>query len=198
MIARLTGILAEVGAGSAVVDVGGVWYLVHLSQLTQASLPARGERVGLRIYTHVREDALDLFGFATEEEESVFRALLGVKGVGPRAAQNILSGIEARELAQAVAAGDVVRLTKVPGIGKKTAERLVVELKDKLLELARAGGGPRAVPRELDALEQLRAALVSLGYRPPQAESAVESLRDEVEGKALDELLSEALKRLRG
>ena len=198
MIARLTGILAEVGAGSAVVDAGGVGYLVHLSQLTQASLPARGEKVALRIYTHVREDALDLFGFASEEEEAVFRALIEVKGVGPRAAQNILSGIEARELAQAVAAGDVARLTKVPGIGKKTAERLVVELKDKLVALAKASGGPRVVAHEADALEQLRAALVNLGYRPPQAEGAVESLRDEAEGKALDELLREALKRLRG
>jgi Holliday junction DNA helicase RuvA len=198
VIARLAGILAEVGAGSAIVDVGGVGYLVHLSQLTQASLPARGERVALRIYTHVREDALDLFGFASEEEEAVFRALLEVKGVGPRAAQNILSGIEARELAQAVAGGDVVRLTKVPGIGKKTAERLVVELKDKLLTLAKASGGPRAAVPEADALEQLRTALVNLGYRPPQAEGAVESLRDEAEGRPLDELLREALKRLRG
>ena len=198
MIARLTGTLAEVGAGFAIVDVGGVGYVVHLSQLTQASLPARGEKVALRTYTHVREDALDLFGFASEEEESVFRALIEVKGVGPRAAQNILSGIEARELAQAVAGGDVARLTKVPGIGKKTAERLVVELKDKLVALATAGGGRRAVAQEADALEQLRAALVHLGYRPPQAEGAVEALRDEAEGKALDELLREALKRLRG
>ncbi|HYD43343.1 MAG TPA: Holliday junction branch migration protein RuvA [Anaeromyxobacter sp.] len=198
MIARLAGILAEVGAGFAVVDVGGVGYLVHLSQLTQASLPARGEKVALRIFTHVREDALDLFGFASEEEEAVFRALIEVKGVGPRAAQNILSGIEARELAQAVAGGDVVRLTKVPGIGKKTAERLVVELKDKLVALAKASGGPRAAVQEADALEQLRAALVNLGYRPPQAEGAVESLRDEADGKPLDELLREALKRLRG
>ena len=198
MIARLAGILSEVGAGFAVVDVGGVGYLVHLSQLTQASLPARGEKVALRIFTHVREDALDLFGFAAEEEEAVFRALLGVKGVGPRAAQNILSGIEARELAQAVAAGDVVRLTKVPGIGKKTAERLVVELRDKLVTLARAGGGGRPAAAEAEPLEQLRAALVNLGYRPPQAEGAVESLRDAADGKPLDELLREALKRLRG
>ena len=198
MIARLHGIVAEVGAGFAVLDVGGVGYLVHLSQLTQSSLPARGEKVALRIYTHVREDALDLFGFASEEEEAVFRALIHVKGVGPRAAQNILSGIEARELAQAVAAGDVVRLTKVPGIGKKTAERLVVELRDKLEALARAGGNAAKPVPEADALEQLRAALVNLGYRPPQAEGAVESLREEADGRPLDELLREALKRLRG
>ncbi len=197
MIARLTGKLAEKGEAEAVLDVGGVGYLVHLSRLTLAALPARGEPVALRIHTHVREDALDLYGFATEEEEAVFRSLIEVKGVGPRAAVNILSGIEARELAQAVAGGDVVRLTKVPGLGKKTAERLVVELKDKLVALARAGGKDAAFP-EADALEQLRTALVNLGYRPPQAEGAVESLRDGAEGKGLDELLREALKRLRG
>lgn len=197
MIARLTGKVAETGDGVAVLDVGGVGYLVHLSRLSLASLPARGELVSLRIITHVREDALDLFGFATEEEEAVFRALIDVKGVGPRAAQNILSGIEARELAQAVAAGDVVRLTKVPGVGKKTAERLVVELKDRLVTLARASGPARAGPGA-DALEQLRAALVNLGYRPPQADGAVDALREASEGKRLDELLREALKLLRG
>jgi Holliday junction DNA helicase RuvA len=188
--------LAEVGAAHAVVDVGGVGYLVHLSQLTHASLPARGERVTLRIFTQVREDALDLYGFATEEEEAVFRALIHVKGVGPRAALNILSGIEARELAQAVAAEDVARLTKVPGVGKKTAERLVLELKDKLMTLAK--GAAPGVAQNAEPLDQLRAALVNLGYRPPQAEGAVESLRDEAGAMALDELLREALKRLRG
>ncbi len=197
MIARLSGKLAEIGDASAVVDVGGVGYLVHLSRLSLASLPARGEPVALRVYTHVREDALDLFGFGTEEEEAVFRALIEVKGVGPRAAQNILSGIEARELAQAVAGGDVARLTKVPGVGKKTAERLVLELRDRLVTLARASGPARARPGA-DALEQLRTALVNLGDRAPQAEGAVDALRDAAEGKKLDDLLREALKLLRG
>jgi holliday junction DNA helicase RuvA len=197
VIARLSGKLAEVGDGFAVLDVGGVGYLVHLSRLSLAGLPARGEAVSLRILTHVREDALDLFGFASEEEEAVFRALIQVKGVGPRAAQNILSGIEARELAQAVASGDVVRLTKVPGVGKKTAERLVVELKDRLATLARASGPARTAPGA-DALEQLRTALLNLGYRPPQADGAVEALREAAQGRRLDDLLREALKLLRG
>jgi holliday junction DNA helicase RuvA len=197
VIARLSGKVAETGDAFAILDVGGVGYLVHLSRLSLASLPARGEGATLRIFTHVREDALDLFGFATEEEEAVFRALIDVKGVGPRAAQNILSGIEARELAQAVAGADVARLTKVPGVGKKTAERLVVELKDRLMTLARASGPARAGPGA-DALEQLRTALVNLGYRPPQADGAVDKLRDASEGKKLDELLREALKLLRG
>jgi Holliday junction DNA helicase RuvA len=197
VIARLAGKLLEVGEAGIILDVGGVGYRVHLSRLSLVTLPARGEAVALRVYTHVREDALDLYGFATEDEEAVFRALIEVKGVGPRAAQNILSGIEARELAQAVAQGDVARLTKVPGIGKKTAERLVVELKDRLLALARASGPARAGPGA-DVLEQLRTALQNLGYRPPQAEAATESLREGAAGKPLDELLRDALKLLRG
>ena len=197
MIARLTGKVAEKGEAHAVVDVGGVGYLVHLSRLSLATLPPRDDAVALRIYTLVREDALDLYGFATEEGEAVFRALILVKGVGPRAALNILSGIEARELAQAVAQGDVARLTKVPGIGKKTAERLVVELKDRLLTLARAAGPSRPAP-DAEPLEQLRTALQNLGYRPQQAEGVVEALREEAEARPLDELLREALKLLRG
>jgi Holliday junction DNA helicase RuvA len=197
VIARLTGVVDEKQEATAVVDVNGVGYLVHLSAASLAALPSRGERATLRIHTHVREDALDLYGFATAEEEEVFRALVGVKGVGPRAAQNILSGIEPRELAQAVAHGDVARLTRVPGVGKKTAERLVVELKEKLLALARAAGPAKATPGG-GILEQLAQALVGLGYKPAQAEEAAQALRDEVEGRSLDDLLREALKRMRG
>jgi Holliday junction DNA helicase RuvA len=197
VIARLTGILQDKALDRAVLDVGGVGYLVHLSAATSAALPRDGERVTVRVYTHVREDALDLFAFATEDEEAVFRALIEVKGVGPRAAQNILSGIEARELARAVADGDVARLTKVPGVGKKTAERLVVELKEKLAVLARAAGPARAAAGA-GVLDHLRTALVNLGYKAPQADSAADALRDGAEGKALDELLREALKLLRG
>ena len=197
MIARLAGKVAEKGADHVVLDVGGVGYLVHLSAVTLSSLPPQGGDVALRTFTNVRQDAIELFGFATEDEEAVFRALIDVKGVGPRAAQNILSGIDARELAQAVAGGDVARLTKVPGIGKKTAERLVVELKEKLALLARAAGPGKARPGA-GVLEQLRQALVNLGYKPPQADAAADALRDEAEGKRLDELLRDALKRLRG
>jgi Holliday junction DNA helicase RuvA len=197
VIARLTGLLAERGEDSAVVDVHGVGYLVHLSAASLLALPARGEPVSLRTITHVREDALDLYGFATEEEEGVFRALIEVKGVGPRAAQKILSGIPPRDLAQAVAGGDVARLTRVPGVGKKTAERLVVELKEKLLALARAAG-PVTVRQAGSLLDQLAAALVNLGYKPVQAEQVAERLRGQAEGKPLDELLREALKSIRG
>ncbi|HEX9400409.1 MAG TPA: Holliday junction branch migration protein RuvA [Anaeromyxobacter sp.] len=197
MIARLSGTVAEKGADHAILDVAGVGYLVHLSAVTLARLPPQGNPTTLRTFTNVRQDAIELFGFATEDEESVFRALIDVKGVGPRAAQNILSGIDAKDLAAAVAQGDHARLTKVPGIGKKTAERLVVELREKLAVLARAAG-PAKAARDGDALEQLRQALVNLGYKAPQADGAVDRLRDDAEGKRLDDLLRDALKLLRG
>jgi Holliday junction DNA helicase RuvA len=197
VIARIAGTLLEKGEDFAVVDVHGVGYLLHLSAATLLALPPRGEAVALRTITQVREDALDLYGFLTAEEEGVFRALIEVKGVGPRAAQKILSGIPPRDLAQAVAHGDVARLTKVPGVGKKTAERLMVELKDKLLALAQAAG-PAPVRAAGGLLDQLAAALVNLGYKPAQAEQVAERLREEAEGKGLDELLREALKTIRG
>src|SRR5512141_1832500 len=162
MIARLTGVVVEKGEDHAILDVNGVGYRVQLSAVSLATLPPAGERASLRTYTHVREDALQLFGFASEEEESVFHELISVKNVGPRAAQNILSGIEARELARAVATGDVGRLTKVPGVGKKTAERLVLELREKLVALARAAA-PRAAAAE-GPMAQVEQALLGLGF----------------------------------
>jgi Holliday junction DNA helicase RuvA len=197
MIARLSGTVAEKGPDHAIVDVNGVGYRVQLSAVAVAALPPPGERAALRCYTHVREDALQLFGFVSEEEESVFHELMGVKNVGPRAAQNILSGIDARELARAVADGDVARLTKVPGVGKKTAERLVVELKEKLASLARAAAPRAARERGGGPLDQLQAALLGLGFKPAQAEAAVEALRERGEEKALDALLRDALQLLR-
>jgi Holliday junction DNA helicase RuvA len=196
LIAHVDGTVVEKREGSVVLDVNGVGYLLHVSAPCLAALPP-GERVRLRTYMHVREDALDLFGFATEEEEAVFRELIGVKNVGPRAAQNILSGIEPRDLAAAVASGDVARLTKVPGVGKKTAERLVVELRDKLAALALAAS-PRAARARGGIAEQLEQALVGLGYRPQQAAQAAEAISGRAEGRTLDDLLREALKRLRG
>ncbi len=197
MIARLSGTVSEKGADHAILDVGGVGYLVHLSAVTLAQLPPHGHAATLRTFTNVRQDAIELYGFASEDEESVFRALIDVKGVGPRAAQNILSGIQAKDLAAAIAQGDVGRLTKVPGIGKKTAERLVVELREKLALLVRAAGPAKAAPGA-GALEQLRTALVNLGYKTPQADAAVDALRAEADGKKVDELVRDALKLLRG
>lgn len=195
MISRLTGVVAEKGADHVVLDVNGVGYRVQLSAVSLSALPASGERASVRTHTHVREDALQLYGFASEEEESVFLELIAVKNVGPKAALNILSGIEARELARAVADGDVARLTKVPGVGKKTAERLVVELREKLVALARAAA-PKAAPAG-GALEQLEQALLGLGFKPAQAGAAVDAVREDAAGKSVDDLLREALRLLR-
>jgi Holliday junction DNA helicase RuvA len=195
VIARLGGIVVEKGEDHAIVDVNGVGYRVQLSRTSLAALPPPGGKATLRCHTHVREDALQLFGFASEEEESVFHELIGVKNVGPRAAQNILSGIAPRDLARAVAEGDVGRLTQVPGVGKKTAERLVVELKERLASLARAAA-PRG-PAATGPLDQLQQALLGLGFKPAQAEGAVEKLRASAAGKAIDELLRDALALLR-
>ncbi|BDG08412.1 Holliday junction branch migration protein RuvA [Anaeromyxobacter paludicola] len=199
MIAQLTGTVLEKGDGFAVVDVNGVGYRVFLSDLALQALAPRGERATVRTFTHVSQDAIHLIGFAGEDEERVFHALVEVKGVGPRAALKILSGIAPRDLALAVSRGEVAKLTKVPGVGKKTAERLVVELKDKLQPLARAEAPGR--PEKAaggGAIEQLSQALLGLGYRPQQAEQAADALRDRAEGRPLDELLREALKLLRG
>lgn len=195
MIARLTGVVAEKRDDCAVLDVGGVGYRVFLSAGSLAALPPLGERSVLRIHTVVREDAIHLYGFVDDEEESVFRALLGVSQIGPKAALNILSGIGPRELALAVAQGDLARLTKAPGVGKKTAERLIVELKEKLASLAR-GAAPKRAGLAAN-LEQLEQALIGLGFKPQQAASAVEALRERAEGRSAEELLREALKMMR-
>ena len=193
MIARLSGTLVEKGADSAVVDVNGVGYLVHLSLQSQARLPAVGQRVALRTYTHVREDALQLFGFAAAEEEQLFHLLIDVSGVGPRLASTILSGMPATELAKAIVGSEVARLTRIQGVGKKTAERLVVELKDKLVKL----GLTARAPAEIAAGEggALLSALLNLGYKPAAAERAAESARKALgEGAPLEELVKEALR----
>jgi Holliday junction DNA helicase RuvA len=194
VIARLAGTIAEKLEDGAIVDVNGVGYRVFLSTPSLAAV-TQGERAALRVHTHVREDALTLFGFATAEEEAVFHELIGVSQVGPKAALNILSGIGARDLALAVAQGDVARLTKIPGVGKKTAERLVVELKEKLAAVARSAAPRRAALP--GALEQVEQALLGLGFRPPQAQAAVEALREDAAGKTVEALLKEALKRMR-
>jgi Holliday junction DNA helicase RuvA len=199
MIAHLRGRLLSKHPNQVIVEAAGVGYDVTITIPTFSDLPSAGTEVRLRIHTHVREDALQLYGFATEEEEAVFHELIGVKNVGPRAAQNILSGIEARELARAIADGDVARLTEVSGVGKKTAERLVVELKDRLVTLARAAA-PAAgkAGRGAGPLDQLEQALVGLGYKPAQAQAAAETLRQRGGEATLDELLRQALKLLRG
>ena len=198
MIAQLRGVVVEKNLSDAVVDVNGVGYRVHFSLLTLARLPEEGQPVRVRVRTVVREDALDLFGFLSRAEEEMFQLLTSVSNVGPRLAMTVLSGMEVRELNDAIGHGDVARLTKVHGIGKKTAERLVVELREKvkLVQLYAEADGTSAPA--LDVRGDLVSALVTLGYTAAQAEKAADVASQRAGTDAPFELLfREALKGLR-
>lgn len=199
MIARLSGTLLEKRSDSALLDVQGVGYLVHLSIQSLGQLPAEGARAQVRCYTHVREDALQLFGFATAEEEELFHLLISVSGVGPKLAVNILSGMPARELATAIRDGELARLTKISGVGKKTAERLVMELKDRIRQSGLTAVHSSQPPRAAGADEALLSALVNLGYRPATAERTADAVRRALGASApLEERLREALRLMAG
>jgi Holliday junction DNA helicase RuvA len=197
LIAQLTGRILRKAPQEAVVEVGGVGYRVHIPLSTFYRLGEDGSEVRLLIHTHVREDTLALFGFLTASEQALFERLISVAGVGPRLALNILSGIEAPELLAALRGSDVVRLTRIPGVGRKTAERLVVELKDKVTGLGpAASSAPAASP--VPARDDLVSALVHLGYSRPEAERGVErALREDGAGR-FEDLLRRALQLLSG
>jgi Holliday junction DNA helicase RuvA len=196
VIAQLRGRLLTLTPELAVVDVQGVGYAVHLPLSTYYELqrlPAHTE-VSLHVHTHVREDALALYGFWSERERALFERLITVSGVGPRLARAILSGLPPEELLRALAAGDVARLTRIPGVGKKTAERLVLELREKAAELA-AAPATAVAPAQPDD-EDLLVALVNLGYRRGDAERALADVRRAAPSATVPELLRLALKRL--
>ena len=173
MIGRLVGQLAGKAPPQVLVDVGGVGYEVDVPMSTYFNLPAIGERVSLLTHFVVREDAQVLFGFLTAPERDAFRLLVRISGVGPRTALSVLSGLSVAELAQAVAAQDSARLVKVPGIGKKTAERLMLELKGKL---GPALSLPTSAAALTDAGSDIVQALVALGYNEREAQAALKSL----------------------
>ncbi len=198
MIAQLRGVVVEKNLADAVVDVNGVGYRVHFSLLTLARLPEEGQPVRIRIRTVVREDALDLFGFLGRAEEEMFQLLTSVSNVGPRLAMTVLSGMEVSELTNAIGRGDIARLTKVHGIGKKTAERLVVELREKVKLVQLEAEAEGAAAPGLDVRGDLVSALVNLGYRAAQAEKAADVASQRAGTDAPFELLfREALKGLR-
>ena len=198
MIASLEGVVREKNLAEAVIDVNGVGYRVHLSQLALSRLPDEGKPASLRIRTVVREDALDLFGFLTRAEEDMFLLLTSVSHVGPKVAMAVLSGLEVPELAQAIGRGEVGRLTRIHGVGKKTAERLVLELKEKVRAVAlepRAAAGRGAPP---GVRGDLVSALLNLGYKQAQAERAADAAAEKLGAdSALELLFREALKGLR-
>ncbi len=188
MIGRLSGILVEKNPPQILLDVQGVAYEVDVPMSTFYNLPATGERLALFTHLVVREDAHLLFGFGTEQERRVFRQLVKISGIGARTALSVLSGLSVAELAQAVTMQDSGRLTKIPGIGKKTAERLLLELKDKLgVDVTSAVGVHRAPPASSDVLN----ALLSLGYSDREAVAAVKTLP---EGVAVSDGIRQALK----
>ncbi|MDR0457443.1 MAG: Holliday junction branch migration protein RuvA [Burkholderiaceae bacterium] len=193
MIGRLSGLLAEKNPPAILVDCQGVGYDVLVPMSTFYALPAPGERVTLLTHFVVREDAQTLYGFATQAERAAFRELLRVSGVGPRTALAVLSGMSVTELAQAVAAQQPVRLVKVPGIGKKTAERLLLELKGKLgADLGAAAGGSAAMPAD-GAQTDILQALLALGYSDKEAAAALKALPS---GVAVSDGIRLALKAL--
>lgn len=194
MIAYLRGVLFEKNVDSVIVDVHGVGYKCTVSKNTLADLPAEGSSVELRVHTHQREDALTLFGFSTTDEEELFHHLTTVSGIGPKLAMNILSGMQPRELAISITQSEIARLTKISGVGKKTAERLVVELKDRLKVsgplLPRASNAPSGVR------EQLVSALVNLQYKPADAERAASVALEEHPDATIEQLVPMALQKL--
>lgn len=194
MIALLRGTLVEKRPGQLIVEAGGVGYDVHIPLSTFAAVGALRAEVTLLIYTHVREDQLALYGFLTAREKHLFELLISVSGVGPSLALRVLSGMSVDEIIPAVRRGDVASLTRINGVGRKTAERVIVELKDKLAAAETAVAEPRVARSQLE--EDLHSALVNLGYDRREAEQAIEKLGREGLPAGFDAALRAALQHL--
>jgi Holliday junction DNA helicase RuvA len=195
VIAQISGTLAQKVPGEIIVDVGGVGYQVLIPLNVFYQLPEIGAPVSLQIHTHVREDALQLFGFNDRAEKQIFLLLISVSGIGPKLAVNILSGIPAEELARALREADQLRLVAIPGVGRKLAERMIVELKDKLATLSTAG--TESAKPEIGSQVMLDAvsALVNLGYKRPEAEKTVREVLKNGD-RSLENVLKDTLRRL--
>ena len=199
MIAHLNGTLLEKSTQSVIIDNGGIGYEVFVPLSTFYALPNKDERVSLRIYTHVREDALVLFGFKTPLEKEIFLMLISVSGIGPKLAINILSGIGPDDLLEAMARGDALRLQAIPGVGRKMSERIALELRDKAL---RVRGDSETPPAKIVTGEDRRvfddalSALLNLGYPSKSAKHAAEKALSLVKDMSLENLIKEALRLL--
>lgn len=197
MIAHVNGKLTRKSAESVVLDVNGVGYEVFIPLSTYYKLPEPGEAVFLYVHTHLREDAICLYGFLTLEEKEMFGLLISVSGIGPRLARNILSGINVADLAASIAEGNKARLSTIPGIGAKSAERLILELKDKMKEILLKAGpvGITATEAKDTKTSDVVSALNNLGYKSSQAEEAVRKAKEHLSPPYdFEELLKEALK----
>jgi holliday junction DNA helicase RuvA len=196
MIALLTGKIAFKAPDYIILDVNGVGYRVQIPFSTYYTLPAEGSAVSLQIHTSVKEDAINLYGFRTQQEKELFQLLIGVSGVGPKLANSILSNSEPAELADYLLRGDLVRLSGIPGIGKKTAERLVLELKEKIKKM---GIAPSAspdvaqVPAKQEIRDDVLSALINLGYKESVVQKALNDIRI-AEDATVESILKQALK----
>jgi Holliday junction DNA helicase RuvA len=199
MIAHLRGILLEKHPNSVVVDVGGVGYEATIPVSAYSSLPATGTEVQLHVHTHVREDALLLYGFVSVADKFLFEKLITVSGVGPKLAITALGGLTAPDLAAAIRAGSIEQLVRVPGVGKKTAERLVLELRDKLELIPGAARADAGAPKSAFSTveEDVISALANFGASRPAAEAAVAKARSTSEPNDFDRLFRRALKLVR-
>ncbi len=193
MIAHLRGRLLNKQPNQAIIEAGGVGYDLTISIPTFTELPNAGGEVALHVHTHVREDALALFGFLRAEEKKLFEKLIDVSGIGPKLAITILSGMSTEFMVAAIRGNDIAQLTKIPGIGKKTAERMVLELRDKLDAFGAVPAAAKTTPVEEDVLS----ALVNLGYQRASAEKAVGKAAEGGGTKAFEQLFREAMALLR-
>jgi Holliday junction DNA helicase RuvA len=196
VIAHLRGRILEKRPNRLVVEAGGIGYDVAVPLSTFYGLGEPGQDIALRIHTHVREDALALYGFATRLEQDLFERLIGISGIGPKLGIAVLSGIEPPQLVRAIGTGDVARLTSIPGVGKKTAERIVLELKDRLPTAAPATAQDGAVIEEPVLRDDLLSALINLGYHRPLAEKAVDAAIRTVPGGDFERTLKQSLREL--
>ncbi|HZH30285.1 MAG TPA: Holliday junction branch migration protein RuvA [Pyrinomonadaceae bacterium] len=205
MIAHLSGTLLAKQATSVILDVGGVGYEVTIPVSIFYDMEELGAQISLRIYTHVREEALQLFGFKTARERELFQMLISVSGIGPKSAIAMLSGMNADEIIGAIRSNNLARLTSIPGLGKKTAERLVIELRDKMTtlshpaleeQLAARDGGGGVAPSEDTLREDTLSALTNLGYKRDAAEKVVNQAMHEGGDLSVELLLRRSLKSL--
>jgi holliday junction DNA helicase RuvA len=197
MIALLTGTVAQKNPDTVIVDVNGVGYRVQIPFSTYFELPDKGAPCSLHIHTHVKEDAIHLFGFRSFQEKQCFQLLLSVSGVGPKLARDILSNIQPPDLVAALAQGNLGRLSAIPGIGKKTAERLVLELKDKIrkLDIDQPATTVAVVPGAAELLDDVASALVNLGYKEAQVRKVLDEI-GAIGETPMETVLKQALKQL--
>jgi Holliday junction DNA helicase RuvA len=197
MIAFLRGRVLDKHPNRIVIDVNGVGYELHVPLSTYYDVGEPGTEIALHVHTHVRDDALQLYGFLTTLEQQLFERLIAISGIGPKLAVAVLSGIDSDELVSSIQRADVARLTRIPGIGKKTAERIVLELKDRLADVARPAVADGGIRTQMDHVrDDLVSALENLGYHRPLAEKAVDAVRARDGSALFEDALKGALREL--